>query len=93
MRAAELGVWCVPDSHNVIIVSGPWVFSWAGSLTQNEFFSVFIFLEKLLMTEGQSRQIVIYKQFCLLTMGTVFRFRDFAEIDTPSLPDFLITLI
>ena len=25
----------MPDSHNVIIVSGPWV----GSLTQNEFFS------------------------------------------------------
>lgn len=43
--------------------------------------------------EGQSRQIVICKQFCLLTMGTVFRFLDFAEIDTPNLPDFLTTLI
>ena len=65
------GEWCVPDSHNVIIVSGPWV----GSLTEDEFFSVFISLEELLlMTEGQSRQIVIFKQFCLFSRFGMFVF-------------------
>ena len=68
----------MPDSHNVIIVSGPWV----GSLTQNEFLSSVFGKTRY---DGRAESTDCYQQTILSSHdGDCFLFPDldFAENDT-----------